>query len=86
MSGSISNSQRFNACFLPPILLNQSEEDVHAAVRDHCLLTDLVRSMRNGNMTPEELLEASEAFMPDMDEYADFVEEQLETVERQWEL
>lgn len=83
---SLSNSQHFNSLFLPPILLDQTEEDVAAAVRDHCRLTDLVRSMRRGDMNVEELLEAAEEFMPDMDGYADHVEQGLETVERLWEL
>lgn len=84
--GSISNSQRFSAAFLPPILLNQTQDDIKEALRQHCFLTELTQSMRQGNLTPDELLEVVEPYMPDMDSYADYVDGQLETLEEQWQL
>lgn len=69
--------RQLGSCFYLPISLQQAEDDIREAVANSIAIERATKLMLDGSMSFEDLLEAIEEYIPDMDDYVEEVEENL---------
>lgn len=73
--------REIGSCFYLVIPICETDDEFAQLMADANKVQSAVKSMLDGKLNPEELLESVEAFVPDIDEYIDEVEENLEAIE-----
>ncbi len=70
--------REFGSCFYLVIPVCDDDSEFEALMADADKVCTATKQMLNGSINIEELIESIEAFIPDMDEYLQEVEENME--------
>lgn len=80
------DKRQLGDCFYLVIDLDRAEEEIQLALEHQYQVEQATNAMLNGSVSPEELMEMIEPFIPDMDQYQDEVEQNLADLSQQWQI